>query len=220
GEAQENQQRPIPEARVRAPSPGMSSDSAAHPAISFKRVFLNLPDDQKTIWSSPFHLRAHDAYWLAPFAATTGVLIGSDAHSVERARSNVGAVDLSKNVSDIGLVTFIALPATMYAWGSLTEAPRARETGLLSGEALINSFAVAAALKFTFGRKRPTLTNGQGRAFHEYSDPSFPSEHSMLSWTAASVIAHEYPGLLSQSLAYAGAAIVSISRVSARKHFP
>ena len=181
GEDQHNQPRSISEAPVRAPSPGVSSDSADQPAISVKRVFLNLPGDQKTIWTSPFHLCAHDAYWLVPFAATIGVLIGSDAHSMERARSNADAVELSKNVSNIGLAAFVALPATMYAWGSLREAPRARETGLLSGEALINSFAVAAALKFAFGRERPTLTDGPERAFHEYSDPSFPSEHSMLS---------------------------------------
>src|SRR5215813_10270465 len=87
---QPNKPGSISAAPATAPSPLASSDSGDQPAISLKRVFLNLPGDQKTIWSSPFHLRAHDAYWLAPFAATTGVLIGSDAHSMERAHSNVG----------------------------------------------------------------------------------------------------------------------------------
>jgi hypothetical protein len=105
-------------------------------------------------------------------------------------------------------------------WGHFAEAPRAREAGLLSGEALINSYAVAEALKYAFGRERPTTTDGQGRFFHSYSSPSFPSGHSMLSWTVASVIAHEYPSLLTESLLYGGAAAVSISRVPGRKHFP
>ncbi len=28
--------------------------------------------DQKTIWTSPFHLRVGDATWLLPLAETTG----------------------------------------------------------------------------------------------------------------------------------------------------
>ena len=108
----------------------------------------------------------------------------------------------------------------MYVWGSLNGAGRSRETGLLTGEALINSGAVAEALKVVFGRERPTLTDGQGRFFQDFGDPSFPSIHSMLSWTAASVIAHEYPGWLSQTLVYGTASAVSVARVTGRKHFP
>ena len=108
----------------------------------------------------------------------------------------------------------------MYAWGSLHDDRRASETGLLTGESLINSFAVEEALKHLFGRERPTITDGQGRFFHDFSDPSFPSDHSILSWTAASVIAHEYPGWLSQTLAYGTASAVSLARITGRKHFP
>ena len=97
---------------------------------------------------------------------------------------------------------------------------RVKETGLLSGEALINSYVVVEALKTVFGRERPTVTDGQGKFFQEFSDPSFPSSHAVLSWTAASVIAHEYPGWLSQTLAYGTASAVSIARVTGRKHFP
>jgi membrane-associated phospholipid phosphatase len=201
------------------PQPTPSVSDGDH-SVTLKRIFLNLPGDQKAIWTSPFHLHTQDGFWLVPFAATTGVLIGSDQHSMARARSNARAVNLGKNFSDAGLGAFVALPATMYAWSSFVSAPRARETGLLSGEALINSFAVAEALKFAFGRERPTLTDGQGRFFHSYSDPSFPSDHSMLSWTAASVIAHEYPSALTETLAYGGAAAVSISRVVGREHSP
>ena len=198
-----------------------SKDSESTGPLTLKRAFLNLPGDQKAIWTSPFHMRKQDAFWLVPFAATTGVLIGSDQHSMARARSNPDAINLSNNISDAGLIGFVALPATMYAWGSLTGAPRVRETGLLSGEALVNSFAVNEALKLVFSRERSTPTDGQGRFFRTFGiDASFPSTHAMLSWTAASVIAHEYPGVLAQTLLYGGAAAVSISRVTGRQHFP
>ncbi|HKE25223.1 MAG TPA: capsule assembly Wzi family protein, partial [Bryobacteraceae bacterium] len=117
--------------------------------------------------------------------------------------------------------SLVAVPALMYAWGSWHGESRPRETGLLSGEALLNSLAVNEALKVVFARQRPTSTGGQGQFFTaDIGKASFPSTHSMLSWTAASVIAHEYPGPVTQVLAYGGAAAVSISRVTGRKHFP
>jgi hypothetical protein len=94
-----------------------------------------------------------------------------------------------------------------------------RKPACWTGEALINSYAVMEALKTVFGRERPNVTDGQGKFFQEFSDPSFPSTHSVLSWTAASVIFHEYPGWLSQTLVYGTAWAVSIARVTGRKHF-
>jgi len=189
-------------------------------SVSFEMVFLNLPGDQKAIWTSPFRMQPHDLWWLAPFAATTGVLIGSDQHSMARARSNADAVNLSNRISDGGLVTMAALPASMYLWGSFTGAPRARETGLLSGEAMIDSLGVNEALKLVFSRERPTSSDGKGRFFQTFTNATFPSLHSTLSWTAASVIAHEYPSALTQAFAYGAAGVVSVSRVTGRQHFP
>ena len=187
---------------------------------SFKRMFLNIPGDQKTIWTSPLHIRAKDSFWLLPLGGVTAGLIGSDEHSMARARSNADAIALGKNVSDYTLAGMASVPALMYAWGGLHGYPRAKETGLLSGEALMNSYVVVEALKFAFARERPTTVDGQGRFFQTISNPSFPSGHSILGWTIASVIAHEYPGWLSQTLAYSGATAISVSRVAGRKHFP
>ena len=148
------------------------------------------------------------------------MLIGSDQHSMTRVQSNANAISRGNTISDGGLVAFAAWPAAMYAWGSLQGAQRPRETGLLAGEALINSLAVNEALKYAFGRERPTATDGQGHFFQTSSSPSFPSLHSQLSWTAASVIAHEYPNSVTAFLAYGAASTVSIARVAGRQHFP
>src|SRR5437899_1362123 len=50
-------------------------------SMTVKKVLLNLPGDQRTIWSSPFHLRWSDSIWAVPLAGATGVMIGSDQHS-------------------------------------------------------------------------------------------------------------------------------------------
>ncbi len=188
--------------------------------ISFKKAFLNLPGDQKAIWTAPFHLRPGDLSWLAPVGTAAGLLIATDQQNMLRQHSNPDAINLSDNIANAGTISLAAVPATLYLWGTLTSAGRPRETGLLTGEALVNSVVVGEALKFVWGRERPTTTDGKGHFFQAFGNPSFPSDHSLLSWTAASVIAHEYPGWLSQSLAYGTAGAVSIARVTGRKHFP
>lgn len=190
------------------------------PDVTIKSVIVNLPKDQVTIWTSPFHIRPHDLYWLAPFAATSGVLLGSDTHSMARERSNALAVHRSKQLSNYGLAALIALPAATYVAGQFNGSSQARETGLLSGEAVVDSLIVNQVLKLVMARERPTLTGGNGGFFKNATDGSFPSAHAMLGWTAASVIAHEYPGWLTQTLVYGAASAVSISRITARQHFP
>jgi membrane-associated phospholipid phosphatase len=194
--------------------------ASADNGMTLKKVFVNLPGDQKAIWTSPFRLRPNDAIWLAPLAGATGVLIGSDQHSMARARSNPDAISLSNNVANAGVAGLVAVPAFMYVLSSWNGDSRQHETGLLSGEALVNSLAVSEALKVVFARERPTATGGQGKFFTDVGNGSMPSMHSMLGWTAASVIAHEYPGPLTQVLAYGAAAAVSVSRVTGRQHFP
>jgi hypothetical protein len=47
-----------------------------------------------------------------------------------------------------------------------------------------------------------------------------PSEHTSVAFAIAGVIAHEYPGPLTQILAYGAAGLIGFSRVRARQHFP
>ena len=170
GKADCNQEQHQTEAQNQTLTPALSPTPTASKkpqaaGVTFKRVFLNLPGDQKAIWTSPFHIRATDAAWLVPLGATTGVLIGSDQHSMARAQSNIDAINHSNTIADAGLIGFAAVPAAMYVWGSLEGSARPRETGLLAGEALMNSVAVNLAFKYAFQRERPTPTGGQGRFF-------------------------------------------------------
>jgi membrane-associated phospholipid phosphatase len=201
---------------------GSSPDSRKDPPpdVTFKRVITSLPRDQYTIWTAPFHIRRQHLPWVATFVATTGVLIATDKHSMMRARSNAAAISDSNNVSDYGLAAMIAIPGMLYLQSQFTGSERARETGLLSGEALINSYAVFEILKAITGRERPTPTDGAGHFFQPQTNSGFPSGHSMLAWSVASVVAHEYPGPLTQAVVYGLASTISIARVSGRQHFP
>src|SRR4051812_30578747 len=63
---------PFGSSSLNGSEPGSRSESSIDnapyqkPAMSLRRVFLNLPGDQKDIWTAPFHLRIGDASWLLP----------------------------------------------------------------------------------------------------------------------------------------------------------
>jgi membrane-associated phospholipid phosphatase len=183
-----------------------------------KRILL----DQKAIWTSPLHIKPLDATWLLPLAAVTGTMIGSDHHTMT-ALVHINANDQKhfNTLSNAGVGALGALPAGMYLWSLNRDAPQARETGLLSGEALVDSLAVSEAIQFVSRRDRPNVNNAKGSFFS--SDPtnsSFPSNHATAAWAIASVVGEEYPGWLSRTAVYGLATGVSVSRVLAEQHFP
>lgn len=181
-----------------------------------------LLEDQKAIWTSPMRLKPSDGIWLAPLGVATGLLIGSDHHTMTQSIDlNKDSQDKANTLSNGALVGIGAVPATAYLWSLFNHAPQAHETGLLAGEAAINGYAVNEALKLVFRRERPPLNNAQGKFFHSsWNDGSFPSNHSVLAWSMASVVASEYPGWLSQVAVYGLASTVSVSRVLSEQHFP
>jgi hypothetical protein len=95
----------IPPPQKPTPSPTPQAQDSSR-GVTFRKVFTNLPGDQKAIWTSPFHVRPTDSFWLVPLAATSGVLIGSDQHSMTRVQSNANAISRSNTISDGGLVAF------------------------------------------------------------------------------------------------------------------
>jgi hypothetical protein len=105
----------------------------------------------------------------------------------------------------------------MFAWGHLTRNEDQRETGLLAGEAAIDAYLGTTVLKYATGRKRPFTDDSRGRFFQ--GGDSFPSQHAAISWAIASVIAHQYPGPLTQGLVYGLAGGVSVARFAGKKHF-
>src|SRR5262249_43208875 len=88
-------------------------------------------------------------------------------------------------------------------------------------EAAVNTLVVVEALKLATRRERPSDGTGQGR-FGKSSvlSSSFPSVHSALAWSAASLLAHEYPGTMTRILSYGLATGISAARVAGKDHFP
>ena len=172
--------------------------------------------DQKEFWTSPARFRTKDLKWILPGAGITAAFIASDSWWAKQV--NPAHMQTSLHISDYGTYSLIGLGGASFLFGHMTHNDHLQETGLLSGEAAINSTAVAYLFKETTQRQRPLEGNGNGDFFK--GGASFPSEHSAIAWSIASVWAHEYPGWLSQVAAYGLASAITITRVTAQQHFP
>jgi hypothetical protein len=195
-----------------------------HETESFKPLVTKLARntilDQKEIWASPFHMRRQDAKWWLLLGAATGGLIAAD-HTLSKELPNTkDQVAFSGHVSQLGATyTVYPLAAGFYLEGAFFHDPKARETGVLSAEAIGDSLIVVELLKLATGRERPLEGSGKGH-FFQWGRDGFPSGHAIQSWAVASVIAHEYHNnKLVPILAYGVATIVSVSRFSAQKHW-
>ena len=210
-----------------APEP--HNDPQAGPPLPPKPqpiTFLGTPRrilfDQKAIWTSPLHVKPLDAMWLLPLAAVTGTMIGSDQHTMtDLININLNDQHHFNTLSNVGVAALGVAPATMYLWSLNHYAPQAHETGLLSGEALIDGLAFSEAIGLVTRRDRPNVNNAKGNFFSSSAfEGSFPSNHATAAWALASVMADEYPGWLMKTTVYGLATTVSISRVLAEQHFP
>jgi hypothetical protein len=215
---------PSPAAQT-SPTPGTSPTPSPAPSprndhrSSLERDFLkNVLRDQRAIWTSPFRLGRGDARRLAPLAISTAALLATDQETDEFGQS-VGRANVSRDVSLAGSVYSTGgVAAAFYLVGRAAHNARARETGLLGGEALIDGGVVFSVLKNVTQRQRPDHDEGQGEFFER--GHSFPSGHATSAWALATVVANEYKGHRAVEIAaYGLAAAVSASRYTGRNHF-
>jgi membrane-associated phospholipid phosphatase len=173
--------------------------------------------DQKQIWTFPVRLRTQDLNWALPLAGVTGASIAYDPE-IAREFSRSGAhASTARTISNASAASLGALALAQYGFGRHLKNSRMRESGTLAMEAMVNSFIVTESLGYALGRQRPFQGNGQGDFFS--GGASFPSGHSTAAWAAASVIAHEYPGWITQASVYTLAATTSAMRVAGEKHW-
>jgi membrane-associated phospholipid phosphatase len=182
------------------------------------RFLRNLMTDQQTIWTSPAHLQWGDGSWLVPMGEVTAGLIETDRASVRVLPTNPSTLNRYRNFSNYGLGAFAGATVGLYALGKITHDDHKRETGVLAIEAALDSLAVSSTLEYSFGREAPYQDQGRERFFQ--GGDAFPSDHAALVWSMASVITHEYPGPLTDILAYGAATAITAARVMGKDHSP
>jgi membrane-associated phospholipid phosphatase len=206
------------------PSPEPTASPTASPTPtkprSLEKHFLtNIGRDQLAIWTAPFKPKSYDTKWTIPLGLTMAGLIATDRYTSRWVSRNGGLPVISRDVSWFGKAyTTGGVAAGFYVVGRLTHNAKARETGLLAAEALIDTGIATKVLKLAAQRSRPNFDNGDAEFFEGGS--SFPSGHASSVWSVATVIAYEYkrnPWI--KYGAFAAATAVSMSRYSGRNHF-
>ncbi|HEX8923031.1 MAG TPA: phosphatase PAP2 family protein [Pyrinomonadaceae bacterium] len=205
------------------PQPQTEPTPQAKPTPSLESRFLrNILNDQYAIWTAPFRIGRGDMKMLGPLVLSTAALMATDRYTggeiIEGNHST--RLRISKDISYGGSVYATGgIAATFYLAGRATNNRRARETGLLSAEALVDSSIVVEVLKAASQRPRPLVDDASGEFFD--GGNSFPSGHAISAWSVATVVAYEYGEHrpLVRFGAYGLASAVSISRYTGQKHF-
>lgn len=199
-----------------APSPAPTASST--PSLE-REFFKNVLRDQKAIWTAPLRLNHKDAKWMVPTGIgvmgliTTDRITGDEIAGFDRQRKASRIISYVGSTYGAG-----AVAATFYLIGRKKNDARARETGLLGAEALVDSLIVVGGLKAITQRARPLA--GRDRSEFFEGGNSFPSGHSIQAWSVATIVANEYHDhRIVQVAAYGVAGAVSLSRFTGRKHY-
>jgi hypothetical protein len=202
-----------------APAPQTSTPDD----VTIRNTPRNLLHDQAAIWTSPAHVRTHDLKWLLPLAAATGVAFATDQHTMTQVVSHDPSFNQANiNTSNVLIGGWIAVPVAVYGFGHARQDEHARQAGILTGESMVDGLVAGELLKLVFMRERPNADNARGHFFQTSAgvNSSFPSEHSLVAWSAASALAAEYPAPWTQFALYSAATGVSLTRVIGQEHFP
>ena len=199
-----------------APTPDPTPLSAKRsPETDFLK---HIAHDQVHIWTSPFRKESYDPKWTLAVGLGTSALIASDEETSSWVRQGGSLPAVSHAISwgGTGYVTG-GTAAAFYLVGRATHNYKARETGVLAAQALIDSGIVTEAIKLVTQRERPNSGDGDGHFWAGGS--SFPSGHSSAIWSLATVVSYEYKDRpLIRYGAFAAAVAVSASRYTGREH--
>ncbi len=193
---------------------------------SLKPCLVHVAQDEVGIVTSPFRMSGKDMLWVAPFGVATGFSIDYDAHMMRSLGVHPDREQKFKKFSDyVGLYGPSAAPVVGYFVAAATHNDYLRESSVLAGEATIDALILNEGLKYAINRERPNQGDGTGRFWPHgpgtWPDgQSMPSNHCMIAWSFARVIAGQYNTWPTKVTVYSLATAVSASRVLSREHFP
>jgi len=197
------------------------------------RVFLS---DAGRIWSSPARIKAKHIAPIVGLAAAAAFLIASDESIRDGvqtfAEKHAWVGDIAPIVTEMGGLAGFATAGAFFGAGLIFKDARARDTGYLAANAMLQSFVVDSFLKGMTGRQRPFVADGQDHwtgpagLFKRFEKGgsglygSFPSGHSAAAFSLATVVALQYRHhAWVPVLAYTLATGAGLSRVALDRHW-
>jgi membrane-associated phospholipid phosphatase len=182
-----------------------ASDSHETSFKAFSRDFLK---DAGQIWSYPVHIKGRDVLPLTLLATTVAILIPNDEKvygNFRDYRDRHGWVgDVSPVLGQMGFIGAGGVMGVFLGVGLLGKNPKATETALLAGSAVLQCFLVNQVAQGLSGRQVPKWEdgvdhwagpsaffarhkNGEGRHYG-----AFPSGHTATAFCLATVMDMQY----------------------------
>ena len=187
---------------------------------------LHVAQDEVGIITAPLRVKQSDLPALLIFTAGTGAALATDVDAMDAVGMNPSREHNASRYSDYaGLYAPAAAVTVGFSVGSAKHNHHLQETSILAEEAMADSFFLNLGLGYALNRQTPNQGNGKGDFWPHgrktWPDgQSMPSDHSILVWSFAHVVASEYNGWATKTVVYSLATSVSAARVIARKHFP
>ncbi len=199
--------------------------------VSWKELIPNVLDDQQRIWRFPVQLvHGNDLLpTVAVVGVTAGLAAGVDPFEGRYFR-NTTAFQGFNNIFTSSATSYgmIAAPTALYAAGFFRKDTRMKNTALFAGEAVADVEIVTEALKIASARLRPSSVPLRGNysdtwtegSIGSSSHASFPSGHTIVAFSIATIVARRYPEhRWLPYVAYGLAGAVAFSRMSLSAHF-
>ena len=203
--------------------------------LTLKEAGREFLSDTGRIWSSPARIKAKNIVPLVGLAAATAFLIASDESIRDGVQTFTGkhawVKDVAPAVTQMGGLAGFATAGAFFGAGLIFKDARARDTGYLAANAILQSFLVDSFLKSMTGRQRPSAAGddhwaGPAGFFERFEKgqaafyTSFPSGHAAAAFSLATVIAMQYRhNAWVPVVAYTVAAGVALSRLALDRHW-
>src|SRR5262245_60757800 len=212
------------------PAPQQTPDASTTTAsqdqhVSFNKSLLRtFVRDDYQLWTSPFRGSNYDSHTMRkyglPFLLITGALIATDHKTADWLPNTEDQTVWSGRVSQMGAAYSLAgFSVATYLVGKAKANDHLKEASFLSLEALGHAQLFALGIKAITQRERPLDENPSGTGFWKGGD-AFPSGHATSTFAVASVFAYEYRDHIAVPItAYSLASLISVSRLSAHRHW-
>lgn len=206
--------------------------------INVPTYFVLLGSNFKQAFTKPFHMKGRDWKYLGIGAGVITALTFADQPVQQAAlrirNSNPPLRTISKYVTNFGGPYEFYTLATLGAYGFIFKNQKMKTTTLLATQAYITGAAVEGLLKTITGRTRPSFYGPNEVAKPIFKGPfaksidytgtktnsSFPSGHTTVAFSAATVYAMEYKDKpLVPILCYTSASLIGLSRITENKHW-
>ena len=205
--------------------------SQADTTSNNNRIWKNLKYDAKVTIKSVGNAFTQPLRWKGDdFLTAAGIMAGTSLLYLADNDAQDFFIRQEKDIPDIiqdfgwyfgSPQNFFIISAGVYGFGLITENEKVRRTGVLIISSAVVSGFIQSVAKTVVGRSRPK--NGSHDEFNFFSNEpgfhSFPSGHSVLSFTMAHAIAKQFNNFWAKAGIYVVGSIAPISRLWANAHW-